>query len=175
MRFDGSNDSMATASYSANNATSGLLVMQSSQNAVVVILERSNNYNNNPYGYLLAPQSDTTLRWGTRTSAAANDQATANFTTRSTSWCVVQFNYNGSDASFTLFSNGTALSKSYVLAQNHATGTLNAPTFVGARNDAQFFYNGDMGALMTIPSDVGDPMRKRISHHAAYSFKIACN
>ena len=174
MRFDGSNDSMSTASYSVTNVTSGLLVMNNSQAGAGVILERSTNYNNNDWGYLIYPPNNTTLEYAIRTTGVAT-YAAAHFTTRSTSWCVVQFNYNGTDASFTLFSNGTALTKTYVQPQNHGTGTLAAETFVGARNNTAFFYNGDLGQLMTIPSNVGDPMRKRLNHHAAFSFKIACN
>jgi hypothetical protein len=174
MRFDGSNDSMSTGSYSVTNVTSGLMVMQSSQNSAGCILERSTNYNNNTWAYQSFIDSNTTQSWGHKTGASF--YAAANFATRSTSWCVVQFNYNGTDASFTLFSNGAVLTKSYLQPQNHGTGTsASLPTFVGARNNAQFFYNGDTGSLMTIPLDIGDPMRKRLNHHAAYSFKISCN
>jgi hypothetical protein len=149
------------------------MVVQSSQNSVGCIFERSTNFNVNNWTYQSFLNNNTSQSWGVRTNSA---YAAANFTTRSTSWCVVQFNYNGSDASFTFFSNGTALTKTYSSAENHGTGTSSSvPTFVGARNNAQFFYNGDMGELMTIPSDVGDPMRKRLNHHAAYSFKISCN
>jgi hypothetical protein len=173
MRFDGSNDSMGTASYAVTNVTSGLMVTQSSQNATSVIFERSANFNNSNWMYACFVINNTTVQWGHKTLLG---YAAANFTTRPTSWCVIQFNYNGNDGSFTLFSNGTALTKTYVSTQNHDTGTSSSvPTFVGARNNAQFFYNGDMGELMTIPSDVGDPMRKRLNHHAAYSFKISCN
>jgi hypothetical protein len=174
MRFDGSNDSMSTASYSVANTTSGLMVIQNSQNAGAMVVERSPNYNGSDYGYLVFVENNTTLQWSQKVPTG---RAAATFATRSTSWCIVQFNYNGDDASYTLFSNGSPLTRTFIagIVQGHGTGTLNAATFVGARNNTGFFYNGDMGALVTIPSDVGDPMRKRLNHHAAFSWKISCN
>jgi hypothetical protein len=176
MRFDGSNDSMSTASYSVANTTSGLMVIQSSQNSTGIIFERSPNFNSNDYAYLSFVENNTALQWSHKLPGFLV-YASGSFATRSTSWCIVQFNYNGDGASFTLFSNGSALTRTPTggVTQSHGTGTLNAATFVGARNNAQFFYNGDMGALVTIPSDVGDPMRKRLNHHAAFSWKISCN
>jgi hypothetical protein len=178
MRFDGSNDSMSTSSYTVTNVVSGLCVMKNTQTSANCIFERSTNFNNNNHAYMSFVENGTTLSFSHKTTGSPVYVA-ANFTTRSTNFCIVTYRYGGADASYEVYSNGSLLNKAYIANPNtlngHATGTLNAATFVGARNNAQFFYNGDMGALMTIPEDVSAALRKRINHHAAFSFKIACN
>lgn len=37
------------------------------------------------------------------------------------------------------------------------------------------FFAGSMSVVIAIPADVGNPLRKRIEHATAYSFKISCN
>lgn len=37
------------------------------------------------------------------------------------------------------------------------------------------WFNGDMGALTIIPKSLTNPIRKRLEHATAYSFKIACS
>ena len=37
------------------------------------------------------------------------------------------------------------------------------------------YFNGDMGAMIIVPSALGDPARRRIESYLAYSFKIACS
>jgi len=37
------------------------------------------------------------------------------------------------------------------------------------------FLNGSVSQVIAIPADVGNPLRKRLEHAAAYSFKISCN
>ena len=36
-------------------------------------------------------------------------------------------------------------------------------------------FLGSLSQAIAIPADVGNPLRKRLEHSAAYSFKIACN
>ena len=36
-------------------------------------------------------------------------------------------------------------------------------------------FAGSISFVVAIPADVGNPLRKRLEHAAAYSFKIACN
>jgi len=37
------------------------------------------------------------------------------------------------------------------------------------------FLDGSLSQVVAIPADVGNPLRRRLEHAAAYSFKIACN
>lgn len=173
MRFDGSNDNMSTPSYAVGSTTSGLLVYQSSTSGRM-ILERSDNFNNNSWTYVVFVESSTQLQWSLR--IPINGYAAANFTTRSTNFNITQFNYGGSSESFTLFQNGSQLTRTLLFGLTNGSGTsASLATFVGSRNGSSFYYNGDIGMLYTINEDIGDPMRKRMNHHAAYSFKIACS
>jgi len=45
----------------------------------------------------------------------------------------------------------------------------------GASWDNLFQFNGDMGLLAAYESSHSASLRRRLNHHAAYSFKIACN
>lgn len=177
VRFDGSDDALATASYSVSNVVSGLAVLQSSQNSGGILLERSTNFNNNTFAYIFSVENNTQFAHVHRTSVpSVGNYSGGLFATRSTSWCVASFNYNGTANSLTVLQNGSILTKTDVGGtQGQATGTLNATSFVGARNQTSIYYNGDIGLLYTIAADVGDPMRKRLNHHAAFSWKIACN
>lgn len=40
---------------------------------------------------------------------------------------------------------------------------------------AQDYFGGSLSQVIAIPADVGNPLRKRLEHAAAYSFKISCN
>jgi hypothetical protein len=179
VRFDGSDDALASASYSVSNTTTGLLVYQSTQNSGGMIFERSTNFNNVAFTYLCSVENNTTNAWSNRSGNAqgvTNGYLAGNFTTRSTSWAIAQFNYFNTTDSLTFIQNGTALSRTLIGgAPVNSTGTANQALFVGARNQASAYYNGDIGLLYTINADVGDTMRKRLNHHAAYSFKIACS
>ena len=176
MRFDGTDDSMATASYNVTNTVSGMYVYKNAQTSEQCVFERSANYNNFVGAYSSFVGSGTVLTASFRnTFVNPNSYAAANFTTRTSNFEIFQYNYAGSAASHFASSNGSLMTKTYVIGQAHSTNSANVATFVGARNNAQLFFNGDLGIFYTIPTDVGDSMRKRMNHHAAYSFKISCN
>lgn len=40
---------------------------------------------------------------------------------------------------------------------------------------AEDYFGGSLSLVTAIPADVGNPLRKRLEHAAAYSFKISCN
>lgn len=50
---------------------------------------------------------------------------------------------------------------------------------LGAAGNVSFvaadFLDGSISQVIAVPADVGNPLRKRLEHAAAYSFKIACN
>jgi len=37
------------------------------------------------------------------------------------------------------------------------------------------YWNGNLGCVAFLPSQASDPLRKRLEHAAAFSFKISCN
>ena len=176
MRFDGTDDSMATASYNVTNTVSGMYVYKNAQTSVQCVFERGTDYNNFIGAYTSFAVNGTTLTANFRNNFVGGfSYAAADFTTRTSNFEIFQYNYAGSAASHFASSNGSLMTKTYTVGQSHSTNSANVATFVGARNNAQFFFNGDLGIFYTIPTDIGDSMRKRMNHHAAFSFKIACN
>ena len=46
---------------------------------------------------------------------------------------------------------------------------------IGSSLDGLDLLHGAISQIVAIPADVGNPLRKRLEHHAAFSFKITCN
>ena len=46
---------------------------------------------------------------------------------------------------------------------------------IGSSTGGTDFFQGSISLVIAIPADVGNPLRKRLEHAAAFSFKIACN
>jgi hypothetical protein len=91
---------------------------------------------------------------------------------------IINVNYNGSgagtDANFKLFFNGTdrTLGASGAFAGNSSTGSM-AVEALGLGYPT--WNNADYYQIALINSASSDSLRKRLNHHAAFSFKISCN
>jgi len=46
---------------------------------------------------------------------------------------------------------------------------------IGSSTGGTDFFQGSISLVIAIPADVGNSLRKRLEHAAAFSFKIACN
>jgi hypothetical protein len=58
---------------------------------------------------------------------------------------------------------------------NRYAGDAGDRRAIGSSTGATDFFQGSISQVIAIPADVGNPLRKRLEHSAAYSFKIACN
>ena len=175
LRFDGTDDSMSTSSYSVSSVVSSVIVLKvGSILTGSIIFERSSNPNANNGAYSLNTSDNLSWDWFVKTSGASTGYVASSFTTRNQTFSVLALSYNNSDSTFFVNQNGNVLTK-INLFTDYAIDTVNAPSFLASRNDSSLFIPMDIGILNTINSDIGDPMRKRLNHHAAFSFKIACS
>jgi hypothetical protein len=93
---------------------------------------------------------------------------------RNNDWNIAacQFSQATSFGSF----NGTKTTVSATIGANSLTG-ISIGTARGNPTPitTAYSFNGDMGLIAIISTALTDPLRKRLEHAAAFSFKIACN
>jgi hypothetical protein len=63
------------------------------------------------------------------------------------------------------------------VAGNRYAGDVLDRRFLGTdiATGAGVYFLGSTSQMIAIPADVGNPLRKRLEHAAAFSFKLACN
>jgi hypothetical protein len=93
---------------------------------------------------------------------------------RNNNWNIAACQFSGA-TSFGSF-NGTKTTVSFSPGSNSLTG-ISIGTLRGNPTPvlANYSFNGDMGLIAIISTALADPLRKRLEHAAAFSFKIACN
>ena len=175
VRFDGTNDYLKVDNLTASKVT--LMCVASSTlntNQHICIQWGSVDAQNNQFHLWI-----TSSKYGCffRDSAnvdrdvTATDNKTSNPTIVSTLFDSVQRIFENGKAGGTANTNGTLKQSASQIGIGVKLKTDGTP---GTGGDAAYL-NGDLGALTIIASALENPIRKRLEHAAAFSFKISCN
>jgi hypothetical protein len=167
VRLDG-NDRLVTTSVSTTQTFSAITVFQissSDTNAAVIF----DSYNNTQCAFYRGQTNDSPNLFAIAAGSASRSVASSN-----TSWNVVSCQLSDS-TSFGAF-NGTKNTVSGAVGTNGLNG-ISVGDLRGNPNPlvGQYSLQGDIGLLAILPSSLPDPLRRRLEHAAAYSFKISCN
>lgn len=170
VRLDG-NDRLVTTSVSTPQTFSSIAVFQisSSDTNAAVIFDSYNDTQCAFYrGYTAdSPNIFVLVAGGTGRSVGSSN----------TNWNVSSCQFSDS-TSFAAF-NGTKNTVSAAIGTNGlsgiSVGNLRGNPSVIANLGNTYGFQGDMGLLAVLPSSLPDPLRKRLEHAAAFSFKISCN
>jgi hypothetical protein len=96
------------------------------------------------------------------------------FADSNTNWNVAAGEFNNGTRYGSL--NGTKTTSTNNIGTNGLSG-FSVGNIRGNPTPIAAFYslNGDIGLIAVISTALADPLRKRLEHAAAYSFKISCN
>lgn len=173
VRFDGSNatnagDRLISSSVSVSQPYSYVIVLQvssSDTNGATIF----DSYNSTQSIVYRGTTSDSANKFVMNSGDIRHEFADSN-----TNWNVAAGGFDGGPRFGAL--NGTKTTTATNTTSNGLSG-LSVGNIRGNPTPviANYSLNGDIGLIAIISSAVADPLRKRLEHAAAYSFKIACN
>lgn len=163
VRFDGTNDRM-THGATLNNCL-----------VVCVIKTANNGTQQRVFGSGTTSSVAAYTFIGNRSgvaSFASNTFADSMFDTYA--HCIVSYDISGTSITFNKngASSNTATFTKYTIGNEGSYALLGAG---GTVTSASNFLNGDIALLCVLDFTASAPMKKRLHHHSAFSFKIACN
>jgi hypothetical protein len=147
--FDGSNDSMSGSSVAMGPGQkfSIATVFSSVSGGDRIIVEQTSNFNNTPGAFILFRTTNDTVEMGKRGSNLYSQIRTSNTITTTPSLLVGT--HDGALASFETWGGiNDTLTFSYVLNNNTNSDNVTADLFVGARNNASVFLNGQIAEII---------------------------
>jgi hypothetical protein len=172
VRFDGENatnagDRLISSSVSAAQTFSALIVFQlfsADTNGAVIF----DSFSNVACVFYTGTGGDNPNNF-----AFAAGGGTPSVASRNNIWNIAACQFSGA-TSFGSF-NGTKTTVSTTIGSNSLTG-ISIGNLRGTPPIAtNYSFNGDMALIAIISTALADPLRKRLEHAAAYSFKISCN
>jgi hypothetical protein len=172
IRFDGAGstatgDRLINSTVSIAQTFSGMMVFKlSSDDTNGAILFDS--YNNVVCALYTGVSSDTPNHFSIVASVAAGSNVAA----RNNNWNVASFQFSGATSFGSFNGQKTTASVGANGLSGISIGTARGnPTPVAAN----YSVNGDISLIVFISTSLPDPLRKRLEHAAAFSFKISCN
>ena len=175
VRFDGTNDYLKVNNITASKVTL-LAVVSSSLNTnqhICIQWGAADAQNNQFHLWITSSKYGCFFRDSANNDrgVTATDNKTSNPTIVSSLFDSVQRIFENGKAGGTANTNGTLKQSANQIGVGVKLKTDGTP---GTGADAAYL-NGDMGQMVIIASAVENPLRKRLEHAAAYSFKISCN
>jgi len=157
IRFDGSNDSFETASFSLPTSRTTFAALSSTNNSLQIIYEQTGNYNDNDFSSIFYIDSQTKFAHGFRKKNSPSDgYAAKEFSTRTSGAVLLSAFYNDTRTSLSLKQNNILLTGALIgTPQADVSGTGNHKLFLGARNQASLFFNGDIYELLIYNTSLG--------------------
>ena len=168
LKFDGTNDDLQAASVPLNTFITVVVCAQFTT-AKPFFFEHSANSNTNAGFYFYGSSGNS---WQFNRSGASHG-ATGVSSWFGSSAAIGSLTYNGS-ASYRL-NSGSALANTNLQGTARSNSSVTDSFNICSRNRASVFGDGLLGCLAIYDGEAADPLRKRIEHAAAYSFKISCN
>jgi hypothetical protein len=173
VRFDGANatnagDRLINSSVSAAQTFLCLAVFQLSSadtNGAVIF----DSFSNVPCSLYAGTGADNPNNF-----ALGAGSAQLSVASRNNNWNIAACQFSGA-TSFGSF-NGTKTTVSSSPGSNSLTGiSIGSLRGNPTPSVSNYSFNGGMGLIAIISTALADPLRKRLEHAAAFSFKIACN
>jgi hypothetical protein len=166
--FDGSNDDLQAASVPLNTFIT-VIVCGQFTTAKPFFFEHSADTTPSSGFYFYGSNGNS---WEFCRSSSAHE-ATGSSAWFGSSAAVASLTYNGSGAYRR--NGGSQISNGSVLGTARTNSSVTDNFNICSRNRASVFGDGLLGCLAVYDGAAADPLRKRLEHAAAYSFKIACN
>lgn len=169
VNFDGTDDGLQISSFTNNSDMYVVLCVK--MTTANLILEMSPNLNSNE-GFYVYGQSGNNFAIRRTGTGGYNINGVNNWLGTSPAIGLLRYSYT---AGGNYYLNGSVITKvgesGSVYTQANATNSLN----IMCRNQSGVFTNGLLGAVIVGSGDLSSPMRVRLQHAMAYSFKIACS
>lgn len=185
VRFDGSNDSLASSSFATAASASAVMVAKSDgwRTGSLYRTIAGHGYdavNNATEGILLGTVAGNNfadwlqydyLNFGAGFTSGRAPRAIGPASS-GTDWRILSSILGPNTAR--MDANGTRATTRVETTGN--CGSVTKPFYVGVALPAQTqFWDGDIASISYFQSELATPLKRRLEHAAAYSFKISCN